>query len=111
MPTVSRVLQAQHRRDVLALLGRRLAVEAKQQELASAGGDADKQVLADFKLLGAPEVGGPLLGMAQGVAQPNGDGGRNGYRSSPAMSPLSSMSANCSATSRGESRPPGRYQV
>ena len=116
MPAVRRVAQFQRGGDVLGLLRRRLAAQPEQQELAPPRADADKQVLADFELLGAPQLGGSLLGMAQGVAQPDGDGGRNGYGASPASGPSAlrprrSMSANCSATSRGDREPPGRYQV
>ena len=68
MPAVHRVAQFQRGGDVLGLLRRRLAAQPEQQELAPTRADADKQVLADFELLGAPQLGGSLLGMAQRVA-------------------------------------------
>lgn len=120
MPAVRGVAQPQHLRHGAGLRLRGLLAQPEQQEFAAPRRNADVKVLAQFELLGALQARGALLAQPQRLADADGDGRRKGYgRTSPegdsapgsARRPESSMSAKLSATCRGVSSPPGRYQV
>ena len=83
MPAVHHILQPQRLGHGAGSALVRLAFELEQQKAAAPRRDAYKKVFAQFELLGAERLLGPLLAEAQHVADLNGDGGCGGHYLSP----------------------------